>query len=152
MAVGLLRGLQKQTFKALQVWTLAQVADGEESPKAAPFQPCGTWALQHQIRNVKGLQVCKQKVWNWQRTKSIFSLHFTVCQAVLPPSLWASARCLPVAPTSWQLHLADDLSETCWSWPATGGWAWTRGPRVRYWRRQSWALRRPLSCQLLCCG
>lgn len=108
-------------------------------------------ALWNQIPRVKVLQVCKQRIWNWQRLKESW---FTVHQAALTPGLWASPRCLPVAVPRWQLHLADDLCETCWSWPATGGWAWTRGPsvRARYWRRQSWAQRHLVSCQFLCCG
>lgn len=39
---------------------------------------------------------------------------------MLTLSLRASPGCLPVAVPSWQLHLAGDLCETCWSWLQDG--------------------------------
>lgn len=139
----------RNSLKALQDCALAQVASGRESPKAAPFQPIGIWALQGQIPTnpyCEGPAGLQSEDLESAEPKNILSAFYFV----LTLSLRASPGCLPVAVQSWQLCLAGDLCETCWSWLQDGlELEGLFSVSARYWRRQSEALRPLMPHQFL---
>lgn len=139
----------RNSFKALQDCALARVASGRESPKAAPFQPIGIWALQGQIPTnpyCEGPAGLQSEDLESAQPKNILSAFYFV----LTLSLRASPGCLPVAVQSWQLCLAGDLCETCWSWLQDGlELEGLFSVSARYWRRQSDALRPLMPHQFL---
>lgn len=97
-------------FKALQVGTLAQVANGGESPKAALVSPVGPELCRAKSPTRRSRRFASRGFAIGRGLKASF--RFTVCQAVLTASLSASGTCLPVAAAvtfAWSL-LQKDVS------------------------------------------